>query len=352
MSGVTIVVMSLALPSGRDLTGAVVALDHAGDEVELRAALDRAADAVAGEPRSHAPALAQAWSAVLRHTVSAGVRLAGPADWSWFVSGSAARGEAVPGSDVETMIVLGDEVDDAGKAELLDRAAQVHALLERCGVRGDGNGVLAGRPRFCRRRSSWADGIERWCAEPERDRGVVMTGLMADAIGLDAGAADLLRDQAVAAAGRHYPVRQAMVQDATAVRATIPSRLRLFVSGSDTVDVKRAVIDPVVKIARWAALSAGSAVLSTRERLDRGQAAGLLDADDAAVLHECHLWLLRFRWHRHLAALRAGRAVGDVVALGDLSPQDRAALRSVARDVFGVMRKLSYLSSVSAFADR
>jgi CBS domain-containing protein len=352
MSGVTIVAMSLALPSGRDLTEHVHALQDVDTEAGLRHEIDRAADAVAAEPRAHAPALASAWSTVLRHAVAAGVRMAGPAPWTWFVSGSAARGEAVPGSDVETMVVLTDDVDDADKAGLLDRAAHVHALLERCGILGDANGVLASRPRFCRRQRSWAEGIERWAAEPERDRGVVMTGLMADADGLEPDAGGLLRDLAVSAAAAHYPVRQAMVQDATAVRATVPSRLRLFVSSGDAVDVKRAVIDPVVKIARWAALSTGSTALPTRERLARGQAGGLLDADDAALLQEAHLWLLRFRWRGHLAALRTGRPVGDVVSLGELSPQDRAALRGVARDVSGVMRKLTYLSSVSAFADR
>ena len=56
----------------------------------------------------------------------------------------------------------------------------MHALLERCGISGDANGVLASRPRFCRRAGSWAEGIDRWTADPREDRGVVMTGLMAD----------------------------------------------------------------------------------------------------------------------------------------------------------------------------
>ena len=122
-------------------------------------------------------------------------------------------------------------------------AAQVHALLERSGIGGDTNGVLASRSRFCRRRRSWDEGIERWATEPERDRGVVMTGLVADASAL-AGAEDAMRVGGAAAAGRHYAVRQAMLQDATAVRASVPSRLRVFVSAGDAVDVKRAVLDP------------------------------------------------------------------------------------------------------------
>ena len=133
----------------------------------------------------------------------------------------------------------------------------MHALLERCGIPGDANGVLASRPRFCRRRSSWAEGIEQWTAHPRDDRGVVMTGLMADSTAvwgaLDV-ADDELRARNLAAVGRNYPVRQAMLQDATAMRASFPSRLRTFTTHADTVDLKLVAVDPVVKIARWAAL--------------------------------------------------------------------------------------------------
>ncbi len=158
-------------PSGRGIAATIGDIDVASDEALLRAGIDRSLAAVAAELRAHTPAaaLAGAWSEVLRHGVATAARLAsGQADWTWFVSGSVARGEAVPGSDVETMVAIGDAVDDEGKAELLCRAAEVHALLERCGIRGDANGVLASRPRFCRRLSSWADGVERWTLDPRR----------------------------------------------------------------------------------------------------------------------------------------------------------------------------------------
>ncbi len=297
--------------------------------------------------------MAAAWSEVLAHGVSAGVRLTtGAADWTWFVSGSVARREAAPGSDVETMVALGDSVDAADKAELLVRAADVHALLERCGITGDANGVLASRPRFCRRLASWTEGIERWAATPREDRGVVMTGLMADSAALPGTTSlseDVLRARAVAAAGHDYPVRQAMLQDATAVRATVPSRLRLFMKNADTVDVKLAALDPVVKIARWAALSAGSDALSTLERLDDAASGGVLDADDAATLRECFAWLLRFRWRLRATPFLAGQPVDDLVSLSTMAPQERAMLRNVAREVSGVSRKLTYLASTSAF---
>lgn len=340
--------MSSVLAPRPDIAACVAQIDTATDEPRLRAAVDRAQAGIAAERRAPTAALTAAWSTVLLHGVAAGVRLAAePADWSWFASGSVARGEAVPRSDVETMVVLGDSVGDEEESGLLSRAADVHALLERCGIQGDANGVLASRPRFCRRAGSWAESITQWTARPHRDRGVVMTGLLADSTGLPGGGAvpdDLLRTQVRAAAVRSYPVRQAMLQDATAVRAGVPSRLRMFTRHGDTVDVKLAAIDPVVKIARWAALSTGSLALSTPARLDDA-AADVLHPDDASSLRDCFQWLLGFRWRLRRAAL----PTGDVVTLSELAPQERAALRSVAREVNGISRKLDYLASTSAF---
>jgi CBS domain-containing protein len=347
--------MPSVLPSGRGIAATIGDIDAASDEALLRAGIDRALGAVAAELRAHtpAPALAAAWSEVLRHGVATAVRLApGQSDWTWFVSGSVARGEAAPGSDVETMVAIGDAVDDEGKTELLARAADVHALLERCGIRGDANGVLASRPRFCRRLSSWAEGVERWTVDPREDRGVVMTGLLADSTGVWSSADvphDELRAQTVTAVGRSYPARQAMLQDATAVRAGFPSRLRVFATHADAVDLKLAAVDPVVKIARWAALSAGSDALSTLGRLDDAAAAKVLDADDVSSLRECFGWLLRFRWRTRAGAFLDGRRVSDVVSLSETPPQERAMLRSIAREVAGIRRKLIYLASTSTF---
>ncbi|NTY58411.1 putative nucleotidyltransferase substrate binding domain-containing protein [Mycolicibacterium sphagni] len=342
--------MTAASPSADLLLGEINA---ATEETVLCGAINRAQHAIAADRRSEVPALTAAWSAVLCHGVAAGLRLMpGSAEWTWFASGSVARREAVLGSDVETMVVLDDRISDGDKADLLRRAADVHALLERCGIYGDANGVMASRPRFCRRAASWSKGIEQWTAEPHRDRGVVMTGLMADSAGLPGAAGlagDALRRQVASAASRNYPVRQAMLQDATAMRASVPSRLRVLTRNADSVDVKLAVMDPVVKIARWAALSSGSDALCTPARLDAAIDADVLDADDAVTLQGCFEWLLGFRWRTRAAGFLAGRPAADVVSLAELAPQERAALRSVAREVSGISRKLNFLASTSAY---
>ncbi|MDT5134168.1 MAG: hypothetical protein QOE41_3479, partial [Mycobacterium sp.] len=158
---------------------AVVAdIDVATDEPRLLAALDSARRTAVAALGAHTPALtlADGWSQVMMHALAAATRLATieAIPWTWFVSGSVGRREAIPGSDIETLIALDDDVGPDTKSTAMVLAADVHAMLERCGLSGDANGVLASRGRFCRRRSSWSQGIERWCADPARDRGVVM----------------------------------------------------------------------------------------------------------------------------------------------------------------------------------
>lgn len=328
-------------------------IDAASDEPRLRAGVLRAREAVAAELAAHTPtlALAAAWSEVLRQSVATAARLiAGdkPLGWTWFVSGSVARGEAIPGSDVETLIALDDDVDDAGKNEVLALAADVHALLERCDLRPDTNGVLASRARFCRRRANWNQSIERWCDQPAEDRGVVMTGLLADTTGV-LDRVDELRLHTVDAARQHPQARHAMLQDATSVRASIPSRLRVFATHDDTVDLKLAAFDPIVKIARWGALSAGSTAISTLQRLNDAATANVLDADDASILRDCYVSLSRIRWRVRAGAWMKGEPVTERVSLSALAPAERAALRTVAREVSGIRRKLTYLASTSSF---
>ncbi|MCB0941690.1 MAG: hypothetical protein KDB72_15810 [Mycobacterium sp.] len=343
--------MSADEPPRGGIVATIAEIDAAPDEATLQAVLGRARAAVAAEwdrRGTPTPALAAAWSEALRTTVATAARLVGRAEapaWTWFVAGAVGRGEAVPGSRLETLVALSDDVDEAGKARALVLAADVHAVLERCGLSLDAHGVLASRSRFCRRDVSWEDGIERWAADPAADRGVVMIGLLADAWSVtEAARGERLRPLVIAAARRHAAARTSMLQDATSVRAGIPSRLRILATQDDRVDLEAAVVDPIVKIARWGALSAGSHALSTTDRLNHAAAASVIDTDDASTLCDCYGALSRIRWSRRTAPWLAGRPVDDTVSMSGLAPQERATIRTVARELSAVRRKLNAVS--------
>lgn len=321
-------------------------IDAAASSAELRDAAT-ALPAVAGGFAGHrAATVSQAWSALLLAALRTAARLICPAAGTWYVSGSVGRGEALPGSDLDTLFVR-DESTPADVA--LHHALEVHELLSACGIRGDEKGLTAARARFNRSAAQWASGIDRWAHDAAADRGVVMVGLLADAVPATHGPD--LAAQVGAAVRAHPDALASMLQDATHVRAHVPSRLRVLTTRDGGVDIKAAAVDPVVRIARWAALSCGSSARGTGERIRDAAGSRFLD-DDVDVLARCQTIGSSIRWRMRAAQLTASGAgdVTDHVAMSAFSPQDRTALRGIGRDVSGLQRKLAYLASTSAFS--
>lgn len=322
----------------------------AAGESDLVAAAAAAHDAVKTviDTRAGAASVAEAWSAVARAALSTAARLVAPGI-DWYASGSVGRGDALPGSDLETLVVRGPDVTSESA---LHQAAHVHDLLACCGFRADDNGAVASRVRFNRTAQDWAVGIGRWAADPTADRGVVMIGLLADAVPVGDGPD--IRDQAGIAARAQPAALAAMLQDSTFARAYVPSRLRVLTSSDSRIDIKLAAVDPVVRIARWAALSCGSDALPTADRIAAAAGTRYLDADDARVLAKCHAIGSSIRWRVRAARWPAGggdsAGFPERVELSELSPQDRTALRSIGRELTGVRRKLDYLASTSTFS--
>ncbi|MGV0593518.1 putative nucleotidyltransferase substrate binding domain-containing protein [Mycolicibacterium vulneris] len=322
----------------------------AATESDLVTAAAAAHDAVKQviDTRAGAASVAEAWSAVARAALSTAARLVAPGT-DWYASGSVGRGDALPGSDLETLVVRSSDVT---VESALAQAAHVHDLLACCGLRADDNGAVASRVRFNRTAQDWAIGIGRWAADPAADRGVVMIGLLADAVPVEPvlGSNIDLRDQVGIAARAQPASLAAMLQDATFARAYIPSRLRALTSGDGGVDIKLAAVDPVVRIARWAALSCGSDALPTADRIAAAASTRFLDADDARVLAKCHAIGSSIRWRVRAARWASDADVDERVELSELPPQDRTALRSIGRELTGVRRKLDYLASTSTFS--
>ena len=114
-------------------------------------------------------------------------------------------------------------------------------------------------------------------AAPEKNKGAMMTSLLVDGRpihgdpGLPAVTAGLLRP---APPSRHHAAAAAGVARPAgpdALGARRPGR-----AGRETFDIKADAILPVVNLARWAALSVGSAALPTTERLRAASGSAML----------------------------------------------------------------------------
>jgi CBS domain-containing protein len=112
----------------------------------------------------------------------------------------------------------------------------------------------------------------------------------------------------------------------------------------DTFDIKSHALVPVVNIGRWAALSVGSAVLPTTDRLRAASGSAMLPAEAASTLIEVFDVLQRLRLRYQLRQYQAGETPTDVVTLNRLSPIDRSVVAQAVREIAAVQRRMDNVS--------
>ena len=67
-----------------------------------------------------------------------------------------------------------------------------------------------------------------------------------------------------------------LLQESLARRAKMHSMMAVLTRRDETFDIKRSAMLPVVNLARWAALSVGSAALPTTDRLRAAAGSAML----------------------------------------------------------------------------
>ena len=329
----------------------------------LRAAVERGQQAVAAELGGHTPTptLGAAWSEAMRTTVSTTSRLVAGASGAPGTALDMVRlrqcrhGKAVPGSDGETLVALADDVDDQGKTHALTLAAEVHAVLEAFFFDWTttvgwpaGFGTAAATIAAERQRHETAG-----AAEPDQDRGVVMLGLLADAWSVtEVERRERLRPHVIAAvratsdsaqgdaAGRHLGAVVAAVAAAHLGHPSGPGRPQV---GGDRPNRQ----DRPLGRALGGFGGADDDAAPQRRRRRFGDRRG----ERASSLQDCYVALSRIAGGTLTAGAGpwwvSGERVDDVVWNADLrAPRASATLRTIAREVDGVRRKLEFLSSM------
>ncbi|MET3860693.1 CBS domain-containing protein [Dietzia sp. 2505] len=293
---------------------------------------------------------ARAWSDGLRRELAA--RLGPAVAHAVWVTGSVGRGEAVPGSDLESLAVVGDYDDPRDHDDPRDpdaravRRAVASTDLSRDPWFAETSPASAADPRMVRTLAGWSTAADGWAGAPARDLGVVHLGLLADARPLTDGHGDpeLLPRLAARAVRTQPAVLTDILADALSTRASVPSRLTRTLRSDPVVDLKDSVLTPVVKLARWAALRAGVTSTSTDARLELASDPRVLPPDQWESLRVAAAVTARLRWEIRLRAGSDGPGT-DRVPLSVLTTAERAGLRSAAREIAGAQRTLDYLRS-------
>jgi CBS domain-containing protein len=259
---------------------------------------------------------------------------------TWFAAGSLGRREAFASSDVDSAMAWdGDDADERPRA----LAADVLAVLERCGFAADTNAASAAHPLFGRSVADWRDWLAGAFDRSQDTRVVIVVAAVADARVVAGAGEDPFA--VLASAHQHPQFMRRLQQMALAHRPPTGFLRDIVVEGSGEhrgrLDIKQGGFQPIVHLARYAALAAGSRATGTVERLDAAADARVLTQEDATTLTEAFELFAELRMGHQLDQLRAGQDPDDFLDPADLNPLVRRYLREAFRAIARVQRRLS-----------
>jgi CBS domain-containing protein len=217
-------------------------------------------------------------------------------------------------------------------------------VLADAGLSTDDHGAAAPRPAFSRTNAQWRAAGREWMAAPEKNQGAIMASLLVDGRPIygDPGLPAVTR--VFAELRRHKGTMRLLLQESLARRAKLHSMIDVLTRRADTFDIKTYAILPIVNLARWAALSVGSAVLPTTERLRVASGSAMLPVGTAENLIEAFEVLQRLRLRYQLMQVQRGERPSDLLTLDRLSPIDRSVVNRAVREVASAQRRMDNVS--------
>ena len=222
--------------------------------------------------------------------------------------------------------------------------AEISGVLATAGLSADDHGATAQQALFARTHADWRAAGREWLGDPVEHNGAMMTSLLVDGrpIHGDPGLPAVVR---VFSDLREHPgTMRLLLQESLSRRARLRSAWGVFARRPDAFDIKEHALLPVVNIGRWAALSVGSAVLPTTDRLRAAAGSAMLPAESATTLIEVFDVLQRLRLRYQLGQYRAGEKPTDVITLNRLSPIDRSMIAQAVREISSVQRRMDNVS--------
>jgi len=261
-------------------------------------------------------------------------------DFTWLSLGSNGRREAVPSSDVDSAVAFVDDVTPSLIPGYRAAFAEVHAVLAGAGLSGDHNGATAPRPAFSRTNAEWrAAGLE-WMAAPHKNRGAIMASLLVDGRPIYGDPGLTAVSRVFSELRRHRGTMRLLLTESLARRAKFHSMLDVLTRRAETFDIKTYALLPIVNLARWAALSVGSAVLPTTDRLRVAAGSEMLPTESAENLIEAFQVLQRLRLRYQLLQIQRAEPPSDLLTLERLSPIDRSVVTQAVREIASAQRRM------------
>ena len=259
--------------------------------------------------------------------------------FTWLSLGSNGRREAVPSSDLDAAVAFDDSLRENDIEAYRPALTEVCTVLAAAGVTGDRHGAVPSNPAFARTNAQWRAAGRAWLARPEDGEGAIMTSLLVDGrpIHGDPGLPAVAR--VFGELRRHPGTMRLLLEESLSHRARRRAVRDLLGHPVERFDVKNDALLPIVNLARWAALSAGSTALPTTERLRSVVGSPMLPDAQARTLVEVFEVLQRLRLRYQLNQLARGEAPDDVVVMDRLSPIDRSIITRAVREIAAAQRR-------------
>lgn len=266
------------------------------------------------------------------------------ADFTWLSLGSTGRREAVLSSDVDTAVVFRNGLGEERMDEYRRMFAQVHHTLAEAGLSSDSNGAVASNPRFSRTAAGWRSAIHGWATDPVRDKGAIMMSLLSDGRAIYGDPAHPAVNQVFEQVRARPGTMRLLLDEALSHRPKLPvSRVGLL-RKPGVVDLKEDAILPLVNIARWSALTSGSTVLPTVDRLRAGGGTEMLPQEQAGRMIEVWGGLQLIRLRYQLLQQKDMRQPSDRLQVSRMSPIDRSVVAQSVREILALQRRMANVS--------
>ncbi|MDT7677581.1 MAG: hypothetical protein QOD82_5483 [Pseudonocardiales bacterium] len=264
--------------------------------------------------------------------------------FTWLSLGSNGRREAVLSSDVDSAAAFDGSVSNAEIVHYREAFGEVYQVLERAGLHGDENGATARHALFARTNDDWRPAAEEWMAAPAEHNGAMMMSLLVDGrpIHGDPGLPAVTR--VFGDVRRHPGTMRLLLRESLSKRAKLRPMRNILARRPDIFDIKSHALLPIVNIARWAALSVGSAALPTTERLRVAAGSAMLPDEQARTLIEVFEVLQRLRLRYQLMQNRAGDRPSDLLTMSRMSSIDRSVIAQAVREISSVQRRMDNIS--------
>ena len=268
-----------------------------------------------------------------------------PVPHSWLILGSMARGEALPGSDVDTAIIWSDQigVEDATLA-ITSNAKKILELMERCGLNRCPNGANADNSLFSRSRSAWVKVSSAWLTDPTYAGALLLSSIAADNQPITNLMLGRTIMENIRETTRSRPYLAEALRFALAKKPPLGFVKEFIVEHSGEnrggLNLKEGGLAPIASLARWMAIAQGDVRGGTLERLTRAEEVGLLRGHEHEILRSAFENIHQLVFDQEIAAIRAGVAPTTWVSLDSLDSLTRRHLRETFRAISNIQSKI------------